>query len=83
VDASLIAAPRQRNSREETARIKQGETPESWKDDPAKLRQKDVDAHWTKKNGENYYGYKNHIGIDNPYKLIRYFEVTSASVHDS
>ena len=49
VDASLIAAPRQRNSREENARIKQGEMPESWKDNPAKLRQKDVDARWTKK----------------------------------
>ncbi len=83
VDASLIAAPRQRNSREENAKIKQGEIPESWKDNPAKLRQKDVDARWTKKNGENYYGYKNHVGIDNQYKLIRHFEVTSASVHDS
>ena len=54
-----------------------------YKDNPAKLRQKDVDARWTKKNGENYYGYKNHIGIDTQYKLIRHFEVTSASVDDS
>ena len=83
VDASLIAAPHQRNSREENAQIKQGNIPESWKDNPAKLRQKDVDARWTKKNGENYFGYKNHIDIDNRYKLIRHFEVTSASVHDS
>ena len=83
VDASLIAAPRQRNRREENASIKQGETPEGWQDNPAKLRQKDVDVRWAKKNGDNYYGYKNHIGIDNPYKLIRHFEVTSAAVHDS
>ena len=83
VDASLIAAPRQRNRREENAKIKQGETPEAWKDNPAKLRQKDIDARWTKKNGENHYGYKNHIGIDNANKLIRHFEVTPASVHDS
>lgn len=83
VDASLIAAPRQRNSRDENAKIKQGETPEEWEENPAKLRQKDVDARWTKKNGENHYGYKNHISIDNKYKLIRHFEVTSAAVHDS
>lgn len=83
VDASLIGAPRQRNSKEENAKIKQGETPEDWKDTPAKLRQKDVEARWTKKNGESHYGYKNHIGIDNQYKLIRHFEVTSAAVHDS
>lgn len=83
VDASLIAAPRQRNSREENAKIKQGEVPQEWKDQPAKLCQKDVDARWTKKNGENHYGYKNHISIDNQHKLIRHFEVTSAEVHDS
>lgn len=83
IDASLIAAPRQRNSREENAKIKQGEIPEDWKENPAKLRQKDVEARWTQKNGENHYGYKNHISIDNQHKLIRHFEVTSASVHDS
>lgn len=83
VDASLIAAPRQRNNKAEKANIKQGETPDDWQDNLTKLRQKDVDARWTKKNGENHYGYKNHIGIDNRYKLIRHFEVTSAAVHDS
>jgi len=83
IDASLIAAPRQRNSREENAKIKQGETPEDWEDNPAKLRQKDVDARWTQKNGENHYGYKNPISIDNQHKLIRHFEVTSTEVHDS
>lgn len=30
VDASLVAAPIQRNSREENARIKEGEAPEEW-----------------------------------------------------
>ena len=83
VDASLIAAPRQRNSKEENAKIKQGETPQDWEDKPAKRRQKDVDARWTKKHGENHYGYKNHISVDNRYKIIRHFEVTSAAVHDS
>jgi IS5 family transposase len=83
VDASLIEVPRQRNTREENERIKNGETPEAWKEAPAKLRQKDVDAKWTKKNGENYYGYKNHVSTDVSHKLIHKCEVTSASVHDS
>jgi IS5 family transposase len=47
VDASIVAAPRQRNSREENRQIKDGTTPEGWQD--AKKRQKDVDARWTKK----------------------------------
>ena len=83
IDDSLIAIPRQRNSREENARIKQGETPENWKENPARLRQKDIDARRTQKNGENHYSYKNYISIDNEHKLIRHFEVTSAEVHDS
>ena len=44
MDASLIVELRQRNNREENAKIKQGDIPESWKDNPAKLRQKDIDA---------------------------------------
>jgi IS5 family transposase len=30
-----------------------------------------------------YYGYKNHINVDNNTKLIRRYTVTDASVHDS
>jgi IS5 family transposase len=81
VDASIVPVPRQRNSREENKRIKQGEVPEGWSEQ--KRRQKDTDARWTKKNGQNYYGYKNHIDVDVKHKLIRSYEVTSASVHDS
>src|SRR5438132_2082263 len=43
VDATLIAAPRQRNTQDEKA-IKDGRIPDDWKDKPAKLRQKDRDA---------------------------------------
>ncbi len=32
VDASIVAAPRQRNSREENRQIKEGQTPEDWQD---------------------------------------------------
>jgi transposase, IS5 family len=81
VDASIVEAPRQRNSREENQRIKQGQTPEDWSEQ--KRRQKDTDARWTKKNGQNHYGYKNHINVDVKHKLIRDYEVTPASVHDS
>ena len=81
VDASIIAAPKQRNSREENKQIQEGHTPDDWSEN--KQRQKDVDARWTKKGGKNYYGYKNHIDVDVKHKLIRDYEVTPASVHDS
>ena len=63
--------------------IKRGETPEAWADEPAKRRQKDTDARWTKKHGKSHYGYKNHLNIDRRHKLIRRYSVTAASVHDS
>ena len=53
IDASIVAVPKQRNSREENARIKAGETPAGWEDKPAKRRQKDVEARWTKKHGKS------------------------------
>jgi len=81
IDASIVEAPRQRNSRQENQQIKAGQRPEDWSEQ--KKRQKDTDARWTKKNGHNYYGYKNHINVDVKHKLIRDYEVTSASVHDS
>ncbi len=49
VDASLVAAPCQRNTKAEKADIKAGNIPEAWKDKPAKLRHKDRDARWTVK----------------------------------
>ena len=38
VDASLIAAPRQRNTNDEKKAIKEGRIPDEWKEKPAKLR---------------------------------------------
>src|ERR1700738_507265 len=49
VDASLIAAPRQRNTQDEKKAIRDGRIPDDWKDKPAKLRQKDRDARWAVK----------------------------------
>ena len=81
VDASIIKAPVQRNSRKENEQIKAGGQPEGWSE--AKRRQKDVDARWTRKNSKSYFGYKNHIGVDVKHKLIRAYQVTSGNVHDS
>ena len=83
VDATFVDAPRQRNSREETDRIKNGETPKEWEENPNKLAQKDTDARWTKKNDETHYGYKDHVKVDADSKIITDYATTSANVHDS
>lgn len=51
--ASIVQVPTNRNTREENKTIKNGDEPEDWKDKPAKRRQKDVDARWTKKHGKS------------------------------
>lgn len=83
IDASFVEVPRQRNSREENEVIKNGSVPETWESTPHKRNQKDVDARWTKKDDETFYGYKDHVKIDKGSKLINKFSVTDASVHDS
>jgi len=84
IDATFVAVPRQRNSREENATIKGGEVPEEWKlpENVNKLEQKDTDARWAKKGNETYYGYKDHAKVDKESKIITDFTVTSANVHD-
>jgi hypothetical protein len=44
LDASIVPVPRNHNTREENAAIKDGEKPEGWENKPAKRSQKDVDA---------------------------------------
>jgi IS5 family transposase len=83
VDATFVEVPRQRNSREDNAKIKQGQTPEQWLGQPRKLAQKDVAARWTKKNHQTYYGYKDHVKVGAKTKLIKAYTVTPAAVHDS
>lgn len=85
VDATLSEVPRQRNNREENEEIKNGNVPEEWKQEgqQSKHRQKDTDARWTKKNGQSFYGYKNHVKVDARSKIIKTWKVTSAEVHDS
>jgi len=83
IDATFVEAPRQRNNRDENKKIKQGEVPEGWEENEYKMRQKDMDARWTKKNNESYYGYKNHVKADKDSKIILSYHTTSANVHDS
>ena len=52
----LVPAPKQHVTREERALIDEKATPVDW--EPAKRRQKDTDATWTKKHGKSYFGYK-------------------------
>ena len=70
IDASFTVAPRQRNTREENKKIKNGEGDDLWNDKPNKKKHKDIDARWTKKNGETFYGYKNHAKVDTKSKFI-------------
>ena len=83
VDANIVEVPRQRNSRDDNQKIKDGSFVDEWQGTPHKLCQKDIDARWLKKNGENYFGYKNHVCVDNKYKFVRSSITTPASVHDS
>ena len=69
VDASIVRAPRQRNTREDNAQVKGGEIPDDWSE--KKRRHKDVDARWTRKHGVTHYGYKNHISMDREFALVR------------
>jgi IS5 family transposase len=97
IDASIVAAPKQRNTEDEKREIKAGRIPAEWAKKPAKLRQKDRDARWTvtytkAKPSEDgaprvdlavpAFGYKNHIGIDRRHRLIRRWAVTDAARHD-
>ena len=97
VDASIIAAPKQRNTNAEKRDIKEGRIPAGWADKPAKLAQKDRDARWTVKWSKAKpaedgsprmdlavpaFGYKNHVGIDRRHGLIRTWSVTDAARHD-
>jgi IS5 family transposase len=80
VDASIVQAPKQRNSREDNQKIKDGDVPDDWSEN--KKRQKDTEARWVKKNGKTFFGYKNHISVDVKHKWVRGYKVTDASVHD-
>lgn len=83
IDATFVPVPIQRNGRENNQIIKADAVPIDWGKTPAKLAQKDCDARWAKKGGQNHYGDKNHINIDKATKRITAHACTDASVHDS
>jgi IS5 family transposase len=97
IDATIVAAPKQRNTDGEKRDLKEGRIPPEWAKKPAKLRQKDRDARWTVKYTKAKpsadgaprvdlaipaFGYKNHIGIDRRHGLIRTWTTTDASRYD-
>src|SRR6201993_4698605 len=98
IDASLIAAPRQRNTNDEKKAIKEGRIPDEWKEKPAKLRHKDRDARWTVKftkaklreDGSSptvdlaipVFGYQNHISIDRGFGFIQQWSATDAAAYE-
>jgi IS5 family transposase len=97
IDASLVAAPRQRTTQDEKADIKAGRIPHEWSAKPARLRQKDRDARWTvkfskakpKEDGTRQvdiavpvFGYHSHISVDRRHGLIRRWAVTDAAAYE-
>ena len=98
IDASLIPAPKQRNTEEEKKAIKDGRIPEAWKAKPAKLRHKDRDARWTVKFSKAKarpdgtvppvdiaiptFGDQNHVSIDREHGLIRRWDATDAAAYE-
>ena len=54
IDASIVKAPIQRNTREDNALIKKGDTVTQWRD--AQRAQNDLQARWTCKHGKTWYG---------------------------
>ena len=83
IDASFVDVPKQRNTREENAQIKEGIRPEGFEENTTKGAQKDCDARWTKKNKQTHYGYKNHAKVDLKSKLIDSYSTSPANRHDS
>jgi transposase, IS5 family len=98
VDATLVAAPKQRNTKAEKAAVKDGKSAaEIWPDEPAKARQKDTDARWTLKfakarptvDGKPQpdiaipsFGYKSTVSICRRFGFIRKGKVTDGARFD-
>src|SRR5699024_12675916 len=70
IDASFVIAPRKRKTRDENEQIKQGAGDKLWNYNPHKKCHKDVDARWTKKRDETFYGYKQHTKVEKRNKII-------------
>ncbi|MDR7260281.1 IS5 family transposase [Sphingomonas sp. BE270] len=98
VDATLVAAPKQRNTQAEKEAIKAGKSAcEIWPDEPARTAQKDTDARWTLKFAKAKptadgkpgidiaipsFGYKSSISICRAFAFIRKGRVTDGARFD-
>ncbi|MDR0705425.1 MAG: transposase, partial [Planctomycetaceae bacterium] len=82
-DGTFVDVPKPHVHQDEYAQIKKRGKPDSRTYKPKVQSPTDVDARYTRKNNEKYYGYKNHVEADGDTKLITDYEVTDASVHDS
>lgn len=98
VDATLVAAPKQRNTADEKAAIKEGrKASEIWPDEPARAAQKDTDARWTLKFAKARpaadgkpgidiaipsFGYKSSISICRAFGFIRKGKTTDGARFD-
>ena len=97
MDATLVVAPRQRDSEGAKAGIKEGRAAaEIWPEKLAKARQKGVDGRRTIKHSKAkarvdggarvdiaiaVYGYKSHVWIDRRHGIVRRQIVTDAAPH--
>jgi transposase, IS5 family len=96
VDASLVAAPRQRNTLEEKQAIKEGRIPQSWKERPAKTEGSrraldgEVAEGQAKEDGSTpsadlaipIFGYQNHVSIDRCFGFIRKWAASDAAAYE-
>ncbi|MDE7540170.1 hypothetical protein PY792_07865 [Gluconobacter sphaericus] len=96
--ATLVAAPKQRNTNAKKSDLRAGRIPEGWQDKPVKLSHKDRHARWTlkftkaKRQDDGvipttdlaipFFGYKSHAYIDRKFRFIRKWKATNAAASD-
>jgi IS5 family transposase len=96
VDASFVTVPKRHTTQKDNEHLKAGEGLEDLPERCARRLERgeikctenvtgqiDMDARWTKKGKESFFGYKDHVKCDSDSKIITDFRVTDASVHDS
>ena len=83
IDATIVSAPKQHNSREDNETIKAGESRKIGNPSGQEPPEGQGRALNEKKHERSYFGYKNHIGVNRRHKFVRRYVVSDASVHDS
>ncbi len=81
INATLLSAPKQQNSRNEKELLEQGALPADWK--PAKRRQMDIDVNWMKRDDKGIFGSKLSVNVHKKHKLPRKIETGKASARHS